>query len=165
MPELSQSNKVRRMGVGRRSNQWETPQITTKQLGTKVYGGKAPSEQDIIKSANARGGSRHDMKGQMLADVGVLADSDKLVNDERVGIHNHDYLVKKNLQFGPDVFYNTLPPGMDIEDQENCDIRAMEFKTITSMGYRDDGWADNEESKELDRGRPQTTNYRGGKGT
>jgi hypothetical protein len=147
---------------GQQKKQWESPQIEPKQLRTKVYGGRAPSKEDIVKSANARGGERHDMKGQSLADVGVLPDSDKLVNNELVGIKNHGYLVKKNLEFGPDVFYNSLPPGMDIEDQENCDIRAMEMKTVTSMGYPGDGWADNEQGNAKDTGRPGMTNYKGG---
>ena len=145
--------------------QWESPQIEPKQLRTKVYGGNAASKEAIIKSANARGAVRHDMKGQSLADVGVLPDSDKMVGDERVGIHNHDYLVKKNLEFGPNALYNSLPPGMDIEDQECCDIRAMELKTVTSMGYPGDGWADNEQGNEKDYGRPSMTNYKGGKAT
>jgi hypothetical protein len=147
------------------SKQWESPQIEPKQLRTPVYGGKAPSKENIIKSANARGGQRHDMKGQALADVGVLPDSARMKGNEMVGIKNHDYLVKKKLEYGPDVFYNSLPPGMDIEDQEICDIRRMEMKTITSMGYPGDGWADNEQGGERDYGRPGMTNYGGGKST
>lgn len=145
-----------------KGRQWESPQVEPKQLRTKVYGGKAPSNADIVKSANARGGMRHDMKGQELADVGVLADSARMVGNEMVGIKDHGYLVKKNLEYGPDVMYNSLPPGTDIEDQENCDIRQMEMKTITSMGYPGDGWADASQGNERDYGRPSTTNYRGG---
>jgi hypothetical protein len=152
-------------GVARRMNEWESPQLTPNQLGTKAMGGMAPSAQDVVRSANARSTKRHDDKGQALADVGVLADSDRMVNDERVGIYNHDYLVKKNLQFGVQALYNALPPGMDIEDQENCDIRTMPMKTVTSMGYPGDGWADDPRGMEMDRGRPQTTNDRGGKRT
>ena len=140
--------------------QWESPQVEPKQLRTKMYGGNAPSKEDIVKSANARGGQRHDMKGQRLADVGVLPDSAHMEGNEMVGIKDHDYLVKKNLEFGPSAMYNSLPPGMDIEDQENCDIRKMEMKTITAMGYPGDGWTDGE-----DRGRPGMTNYTGGKAT
>lgn len=145
--------------------QWESPQIEPKQLRTKVYGGKAPTKENIVKSANARGGMRHDMKGQELADIGVLPDSARMKGNEMVGIKNHDYLVKKNLEYGPSVMYNSLPPGMDIEDQENCDIRAMQMKTVTSMGYPGDGWADNEMSSERDYGRPSKTNDKGGANT
>lgn len=145
--------------------QWESPQVEPKQLRTKVTGGKMASKEDIVKSANARGGERHDMKGQELADVGVLPDSARMKGNEMVGIKNHDYLVKKNLEFGPNAFYNTLPPGMDIEDQENCDIRTMQMKTIISMGYPGDGWADNEMGGERDYGRPSKTNDHGGKRT
>lgn len=139
------------------SKQWESPQVEPKQTGTKIKGGMAPSKEDIMDSANARGTKRHDMKGQALADVGVLPDSAAMMGNEMVGIKNHGYLVKKNLEFGPQVHYNSLPPGMDIEDQENCDIRKMEMKTVTAMGYPGDGWTDGE-----DYGRPGMTNYGGG---
>lgn len=140
------------------SRQWESPQIEPKQIGTKVYGGAAPSGAAIARSANARGTKRHDMKGQALADVGVLPDSAEMQGNEMVGVKNHGYLVKKNLEFGPNVHYQSLPPGMDIEDQENCDIRMMPFKTYEGgMGYAGDGWTDG-----TDRGRPGMTNYRGG---
>ena len=134
--------------------QWETPQVVPAQLATKTYGGQAPTKDSIVKSANARGSKRHDMKGESVADVGVLPDSAMMKGNEMVGVKDAGYLVKKNLQFGDDVFYNTLPPGMDIEDQENCDIRKMEMKTITSMGYPGDGW-----SEGADKGRPGETNY------
>lgn len=138
--------------------QYESPQITPMNLATPVYGGKNPSKDQIIKSANARGGRRHDMKGQDVADVGVLPNSNMMKGNEMVGVRNEDYIVKKELDFGPDVFYNSLPPGMDIEDQEVCDIRMMPMKVVTSMGYPGDGWAD-ESSDAMDRGRPDKTNY------
>jgi hypothetical protein len=148
------------------NTQWESPQITPQQTATKVKGGAMPSNMDIVDSANARGTKRHDMKGQQLADVGVLPDSDRIVGDERVGIHNHDYLVKKNLEFGPEIHYNSLPPGMDIEDQENCDIRKMEMKAYKGgLGYSGDGWTASDQDSTLDMGRPSMTNYTGGKGT
>lgn len=139
------------------STQWESPQVEPKQMSTPTPGGRMPSKEAIQKAANARGGKRHDMKGQDLADVGWLADSSQMTGNEMVGVKNHGYLVKKNLEYGNQVNYNSLPPGMDIEDQENCDIRTMEFKTVTDMGYPGDGWTDG-----VDRGRPSTTNYKGG---
>jgi hypothetical protein len=134
---------------------YESPQAQKDGLGTKVYGGAAPSKESIVKSANARGGKRHDMKGgNRYADVGVLPDSAKVVGDERVGICNHDYLTKKGLvEGGANVMLHSLPPGMNIEDQENADIRKMPMKTVTAMGYPGDGWTDGE-----DRGRPSETN-------
>jgi hypothetical protein len=139
--------------------QWESPQVVPKQLSTPAKGGTMPSKEDIVKSANARGGKRHDMKGESFADVGVLPDSAHMTGNEMVGVRDHGYLVKKNLVFGNTANYNSLPPGMDIEDQENCDIRKMELKTVTAMGYPGDGWTDGE-----DRGRPGETNYNyGGK--
>lgn len=155
MPKFTQSSK-----------QWETPQITPDQLATKTYGGSAPTHIDIIKSANARGQMRHELKKQHLADLEVLPDSCDLVGDERVGIRNYGYLSKKNLEFGVNALYNSLPPGMDIEDQEICDIRQMDLKIYDrGLGYPGDGWTVRQRGsqmpKKMDTGRNEETNYMG----
>lgn len=146
--------------------QWETPQITPEQLSTEVHGGNAPSAVDIIKSANARAQKRHEMKNQELADVEVLPDSDELLGDERVGIRNYGYLSKKNTPFGVNALFNSLPPGMDIEDQELTDIRQMEMRVFDKgLGYPGDGWVKRERGmqspEKADHGRPEETNYLG----
>lgn len=129
MPKLSQAGKMT-----------ESPQAVNKQMGTPVFGGKNPSKEAVIKSANARGGDRHEVKNANVADVGNLPDSSHMAGNEMVGVKNDGYLVKKGLNFGVNAMYNSLPPGMDIEDQENCDIRKMEMKTVTGLGFPGDGW-------------------------
>lgn len=135
------------------SKQYESPQVARDGLATPVMGGRAPSKEDVVKSANARGGKRHEMKGQHLADEMVLPDSAHMAGNEMVGIKDAGYLVKKEIDHGVTALFNSLPPGMDIEDQENADIRKMPMKTVTAMGYPGDGWTDGE-----DFGRPSTTN-------
>lgn len=115
------------------------PQAAPDGLATEVKGGAAPDYEDIIESANARAQKAHNMKGKEYADEGVLPSSGGEVLD-KAGIMDSGYLVKKGLEFGIDAFYNTLPPGMDIEDQENADIRKMEAKYVTDLGYPGDGW-------------------------
>jgi hypothetical protein len=155
MPKLTQSGK-----------QWETPQIEPEQLSTPMYGGDAPTKDDVIRSANARAQTRHEMKKQRLADVEVLPDSSELFGDERVGVRNWGYLSKKNLEFGVNAFYNSLPPGMDIEDQEVSDIREMKMAVYDQgLGYPGDGWTHRTRGSQMpntpDHGRPQETNYKG----
>ena len=155
MAKLTQSGK-----------QWETPQIEAAQIATEMYGGDAPSKDDVIRSANARAQKRHEMKKQKLADVEVLPDSSELIGDERVGARNYGYLAKKNLEFGVNAFYNSLPPGMDIEDQEVCDMREMKMVVYdTGLGYPGDGWTHRVKGEQMpntpDRGRPAETNYLG----
>jgi len=143
--------------------QWETRQITTKQLSTPMKGGMAPTNDDIVESANARAQKRHEVKGQPLADMQVLPDSAEMRNNEMVGIRDAGYLVKKNLEYGINAFYNSLPPGMEIEDQENADIRAMDLITYKGgMSFPGDGWTNEQSSRSLDTGRDQNTNYMGG---
>jgi hypothetical protein len=133
---------------------YESPQVARDGISTAVKGGKDPSKEDIIKSANARGGKRHEMKGDRYSDINVLPNSAHMAGNEMVGIKDSGYLTKKGLvEGGANVMLHSLPPGMDIEDQENADIRKMPMKTITAMGYPGDGWTDGE-----DLGRPGQTN-------
>lgn len=158
MAKLTQSN-----------NQYETPQITPDQLSTGLYGGEAPTHIDIIKSANARAQKRHEMKKSDLADVEVFPDSAEMAGNELVGVRNSGYLAKKGLEFGVNALYNTLPPGMDIEDQELCDIRKMEMVCYEGgVSFPGDGWVKrprgSQMPRKLDWARPGETNYVGGSG-
>jgi hypothetical protein len=148
------------------SGMWETPQITPKQSGTEFKGGKAPSMKDVIASANARSMKRHEVKKTHLADTEVLPESTELVGNELVGICDNGYLTKKNLEYGVTAMYNSLPPGMDIEDQENCDIREMEMVIFdVGLGYPGDGWTERTRGSQMprkaDMGRKDKTNYMG----
>jgi hypothetical protein len=154
MPKVQQGNK-----------QWETRQITPNQTATKIKGGMEPSKEDIVESANARGQKRHEMKNQPLADMQVLPDSSEMCGNEMVGIRDAGYLVKKNLEYGVNAMYNSLPPGMDIEDQENSDIRAMDLVVYEhGISYPGDGWTDKQSGRKSDFGRPEKTNYMGSYG-
>jgi hypothetical protein len=108
-------------------------------MSTSKYGGATPSSKDVVKSANARGGKRHELNGNQYADEAVLPNSGGESLD-KAGIKNTGYLVKKGTPFGVNAFLNSLPPGMDIEDQELTDQRKMEMKTVTALGYPGDGW-------------------------
>ena len=124
------------------SKQYETPQASADGLATELYGGMAPDKKDVIMSANARAQKRHEMKTQQLADEDVLPNSSKMARNEMVGIKDSGYLVKKGLEFGVNAFYNSLPPGMEIEDQENADIRVMPLvKYGGGISYPRDGWS------------------------
>jgi hypothetical protein len=154
----------------RSSGMWESPQIIPKQHATEFHGGMAPSKEDIIKSANARAQKRHEMKNQPLADLEVLPDSAELAGNEMIGIRDSGYLTKKNLEFGVNAMYNSLPPGMDIEDQEICDIREEEIVIFDrGLSYPGDGWAPrtrgSQMTRKVDTGRPGETNYVGARGT
>jgi hypothetical protein len=123
----------------KRKGQYESPQASKDEMSTPYYGGDNPDDEDIVKSANARSTKRHEVKGDEVADENVLPSSGGEVLD-KAGIKDNGYLTKKNLPFGVAVFYNTLPPGMDIEDQELADIRTQPFKQITDLSYPGDGW-------------------------
>lgn len=142
---------------------YQTPQITKGTLATPMYGGEAPSMEDVIRSANARGGMRHEMKRSQVADVDVLPDSAEMLGNEMVGVRNNGYLVKKDLEFGVNAFYNTLGPGMDIEDQENADIRSMDMVVYEGgLSFPGDGWTHRTLGSQMprskDMGRPAMTN-------
>jgi len=119
----------------------ESAPATRDGIATPMFGGNAPSPLDIQRSANARGEQRHDMTGSELADINVLPDSARMANNEMVGIHNNGYLVKKGIPFGANAMLQSLPPGMDIEDQENADIRVQPMKTYSGGTGFGDGWS------------------------
>jgi hypothetical protein len=121
--------------------QTETPQVAKDGLATKDFGGAAPTGPDVQKSANARSEKRHAVKSPSNneADSLVAKSIGKVL--DRAGVNNNDYIVKKGVPFGVQALFNSLPPGMDIEDQENADIRKMEMETYSGgLGYPGDGW-------------------------
>jgi hypothetical protein len=156
MPKINQQGR----------KQYETPQVTADQLATKMYGDMAPNMEDVIKSANARGQSRHEMKNTEVADVDVLPDSAFMARNEMVGVKDNGYLAKKGLVYGVNALYNSLPPGMDIEDQEISDIREMKMVAYEGgLSFPGDGWVVRSEGSQmpdtLDMGRQEMTNKKG----
>lgn len=118
---------------------YETPQSARDGLSTGQFGGKSPDAKAIIKSVNARGNKRHEMRGDKLADVNTLPSSVGEVLD-KAGVQASGYLTKKGLVAGNDAFYTTLPPGTDIDDQENIDSRRMAMRVyMGGTSYPTDG--------------------------
>ena len=149
-----------------RGKMYESPQVTPDQMATPNYGGEAPTHVDVIKSANARGQRRHEMKRQALADEEVLPESSMMAGNEMVGIQDSGYLVKKGIEYGVNAMFNSLPPGMDIEDQEVCDIRKEDMVIYSGgISYPGDGWTRKQSNRAKDMGRPGLTNYVGKRGT
>jgi hypothetical protein len=118
---------------------YESPQVSADEMSTAKYGGAAPSAKDVVKSANARSGKRHEVAGDHYADMNFLPSSGGKSLD-KAGIQNNGYLVKKGTPYGVNAMFNSLPPGMDIEDQELTDQRKMELKTVVGLSYPGDGW-------------------------
>ena len=119
---------------------YESPQAARDGLATVTKGGMAPSKEAIIESANARAQKRHEMKGQSVADEKVLPDSGGQ-SVEKTGVKDSGYLTKKGLVYGISAMYNSLPPGSDIEDQEQADIRTQALHTWAGgLSYPGDGW-------------------------
>lgn len=50
------------------------------------------------------------------------------------------YIVKKGTPYGEGAKFNHMPPGMDISNQENADIRDMPMKRVTAQSFPGDGW-------------------------
>ncbi len=159
MPKLNQNGR----------GMYETPQVTPDQMATEMYGGQAPTHVDIIRSANARAQKRHEMKRQALADIEVLPDSGEMAGNEMIGVRNSGYLAKKGLEYGVNSMTFSLPPGMDIEDQEISDIREMQLVVYDrGMSFPGDGWVKRSRGEQMpramDMGRPKMTNYMGTEG-
>ncbi len=73
---------------------------------------------------------------------GSVVGMNSLRNDigEKSGfIADGSHITKKGTPSGEGAMFNYLPPGQDISNQHNCDIRAMPLKRVTLMGFPDDG--------------------------
>ena len=72
----------------------------------------------------------------------MVPTSAKMAGNEMVGIKDDGYLVKKDIPYGNSAHFLSLPPGMDIEDQENADIRVMPMRTYSGgISFPNDGWS------------------------
>jgi hypothetical protein len=90
----------------------------------KMYPGMNSSEQET----------------SVTKEEGVLPKT-KMPTLDKAGIKNSGYLTKKGEPSGLDARFNDLPPGMNIEDQKNSDIRSQEMITYSGgISYPGDGW-------------------------
>lgn len=115
-------------------------QVARDGLSTPMKGGSMPDKHDIIESANARAQKRHAMKSPSDNEADSLfpgaGDGECL---DKAGVSNSGYITKKGTPYGVEAMFNTLPPGMDIEDQETTDIRKMPYREIVGKSYPGDG--------------------------
>ncbi len=58
---------------------------------------------------------------------------------DRAGIKDTGYITKK-AGIPTDGKFNVLPPGMNIDDQPNADIRSLPYKEVVNKSYPGDGW-------------------------
>lgn len=67
---------------------------------------------------------------------------DKLHDDigESSGFITDGYQDKSNTPYGEAAKFNFLPPGMEIDNQENAEINQLPLRLITAMSYPGDGW-------------------------
>jgi len=71
----------------------------------------------------------------------VFPSSEKMAGNEMVGVKDSGYIEKKGIPSGLDARFNCLPPGMNIEDQDNADIRAQKLSEYKGgCSYPGDGW-------------------------
>jgi hypothetical protein len=79
---------------------------------------------------------------ETMEDYGKIPGMDGTYNDigEKSGFETTGYIVKKGMGYGEDLKLNYTPPGMDITNQENSDIRSMPYKELTDLSYPGDGW-------------------------
>lgn len=56
------------------------------------------------------------------------------------GFITDGYQDKNGTPFGESAKFNFLPPGMDINNQENAEIHDMPMRKLTSESYPGDGW-------------------------
>lgn len=107
------------------------PKLPSKMMGknsgqmTTPMGGKEAFADPMPRPAHNIGGMQ-----SLKNDIG-----------EKSGFQTNfsDYIDKKGTPYGEAAKFNMMPPGMDISNQENSDIREMPLKQIIDLGYPGDG--------------------------
>jgi len=106
---------------------------------------KLPSGKGAMSAGQMTGNAQPDKFGNPMQEIDPgISNMGSLKNDigEMSGFQNDAsaYLVKKGTPYGEAAKFNFLPPGMDISNQENVDIRNMELKKVVDTSYPGDGW-------------------------
>jgi hypothetical protein len=96
-------------------------------IATDIHGGMTPSHLDVIESANARSEKRHMTRGTEYPDEKTLPSSGGETLDKD-GVQDSGYLDKKGTPHGVTAFFNSLPPGTDIDSQELAHIEPMPMR-------------------------------------
>jgi hypothetical protein len=123
-----------------KSGSYESSQFAKEGLATGELGGVAPTAKDVIKSANARSEKRHAVRSPSDDEADSIFPKSGGETLDKSGVNNNNYITKKGLPYGVTAFYNSLPPGMDIEDQELMDSREQPMRTYSGgLGYPTDG--------------------------
>lgn len=55
-------------------------------------------------------------------------------------VSDGSYINKHGTPQGESAMFNKMPPGMDIDDQENALINELPLKKIVGLGYPGSGW-------------------------
>jgi hypothetical protein len=123
-----------------KNSDFESNQENSLTHSTPTKGGAMPGKDDVIESANARSKRRHETGSSNYADLDTLKQT-AMTTLDMSGIKDSGYLVKKGTPFGVEAFFNSLPPGTDITDQEVADIRKQELLTYSGgISFPGDGW-------------------------
>lgn len=126
---------------------------TKKQFGSvkePIAGNVKPAKN--VGYANHRGMNEGQMRGNAQADKfadpmnsGVVAPIKGLGGTyddigEKSGFITDGYLDKGGTPFGEAAKFNFLPPGMEIDNQENAEIHEMPMRKLVAESYPGDGW-------------------------
>lgn len=60
---------------------------------------------------------------------------------EMSGFITDGYLDKQRTPYGEAAKFNFLPPGMEIDNQENAEINMMPLRILVAESYPGDGWS------------------------
>ena len=106
---------------------------------------KLPSDKGVDNQGQMKGGSRADKFGENMPEQpegikGVQSLHDDIGEKSGFDGEAANYQVKKGTAYGEAAKLNFLPPGMDITNQENVDIRNMPLRTLVDFSYPGDGW-------------------------
>jgi hypothetical protein len=127
---------------------------STKKQFNKIKEGTAgrAAPPRSAKAPNRPGMNDGQMKGNAQADKfanpmnagapAAIIGFDKTYDDigEKSGFITDGYMDKSGTPFGEAAKFNFLPPGMEINNQENAEINEMPLRILVDASYPGDGW-------------------------
>lgn len=97
-----------------------------------------------MNEGQMRGNAQMDKFASPMNDgvVAPIKDMGRTFNDigEVSGFITDGYIDKGGTPYGEAAKFNFLPPGMEIDNQENAEIHMMPLRKLTGISYPGDGW-------------------------
>lgn len=105
---------------------------------TVSYGNRGGMSEGQMQGNGAKNEFANPMQAISAPIKGMAGTYDDI--GEKSGFITDGYIDKGGVPYGEAAKFNFLPPGMEIDNQENAEIHSMPLRMLTAESYPGDGW-------------------------